>query len=1097
MNFKRFCAGLGLTFLLVSCTQETQEPKQFVLLDSERTGINFKNEVESTADFNILEYLYFYNGGGVSIGDINKDGLEDVFFTSNQKSNKLYLNKGDFQFEDITESTAVSGNGNWTTGATMADVNGDGLLDIYVCYVGNYKVAEGKNELFINNGDGTFKESAAAYGLDYVGFSTQAAFFDYDRDGDLDMYLLNHAVKNAEVFKPAVNRSKPDNGGDKIFRSLLAQGENRFEDVTEETGIYSSNLGFGLGLAISDINNDNWPDIYISNDFTENDYLYINNQDGTFKEELDGRIQHTSRYSMGNVIADLNNDQSMDIVTTDMLPSDPKIWRKSLGEDKNEVYNTKLRFGYDDQYVRNTLQMNLGNGQFSDVSLMTESFATDWSWSPLIFDLNNDGLQDLHISNGIYKRPNDLDFINYVTSNTKESNDEKTIQAQQIESLPTLKIANYVGLNQGEMQLQEAASALGLDQPSYSNGSAYADLDNDGDLDLVLNNTNQEAFIYQNNADSTQGFLRVRLNGPEYNPFGTGAKISVNGQFRENFNTRGFQSSVSNTLHFGLGNAEGPFSVEVTWPNGNLQEVKVDGNQLVVINYSSQAEKAIKSDKPNSKVLSLASVPFDFTHRENDFKDFDREYLIPRKYSTEGPALAIGDVNGDKLDDVYFGGAKDQPGQLWLQGANGTFKKRLTPNFDQLARAEDTDAQFLDADGDGDLDLYVVSGGNEYEATQIFSFDRLFINDGKGNFQFSPGALSQIGGQGKVVASADIDGDGDQDLFIGLNTVAGAYGTSINHHLLINSGKGTYSSQPVRVKLKKDMGMINDALWADLDQDGDQDLLFTGEWNSIRYLENDGRGQLTEIELGDLENTQGLWYSLEVADLNNDGLLDIIAGNIGENTKLKASFEEPVKLYLGDFDENGQIDPIVFHYQEGKETPFASRDDLIKQVSAFKKLHASYLDYSDLSGANELLGDLNEAEIKEAKTLQSTVFINKGESVFESIALPDEAQLSNTSDIIIQDLNDDDIPDLILFGNDYSYRNDYGRIDAKPITTLLGNGDGTFKHLNDTHLNTSESWGNYQKGKVITIKNKQYILALRNGDKPTLVSINEKSIVAQ
>lgn len=1090
ITLKQFLAGLSLTLLLVSCTEEPQEAKQFELLDSERTGISFINEVTSTPDFNILEFLYFYNGGGVSVGDINKDGLDDMFFTSNQAPNKLYLNKGGFKFEDITEVAGVSGNSNWSTGSTMADVNGDGLLDIYVSHVGNYKVAKGKNELYINNGDGTFTESAAAFGLDYVGFSTQAAFFDYDKDGDLDMYLLNHAVKNAEVFKPSVNRKKADNHGDKIFKSLIAQGENRFEDATAETGIYSSNLGFGLGLAISDVNNDNWPDIYISNDFTENDYLYINNQDGTFSEELGSRIQHTSRYSMGNVVADLNNDMAVDIITTDMLPSDPKIWRKSLGEDKVEVYDTKLRFGYDDQYVRNTLQMNLGNGQFSDISLITESFATDWSWSPLIFDMDNDGLQDLHISNGIYKRPNDLDFINYVTSNTQESNDEKSIQASQIESLPTLKISNYTGLNQGGMELKASAEALGLNQPSYSNGSAYADLDNDGDLDLVLNNTNQEAFIYQNHADSTNGYLKVRLKGPDYNPFGVGAKVTVNGQLRENFNTRGFQSSVSNTLHFGLGGAKGPFSVNVTWPDGSLQKVQVDGNQLVVINYAEQKTKAANLISLDVQSLSFAELPFDFTHRENDFKDFDREYLIPRKYSTEGPALAIGDVNGDGKDDVYFGGAINQPGQLWVQGKNGTFKKRLTPNFDQLARAEDTDANFFDADGDGDLDLYVVSGGNEYEASQIFSFDRLFINDGQGNFQFSPGALRQIGGQGKVIAPADIDGDGDQDLFLGLNAVAGAYGTEPNHHLLINSGNANFSSQPARVTLLKDMGMISDAHWTDLDQDGDQDLLFTGEWNSIRYLENNGQGQLTEIELAGLENSEGLWYSLEIADFNNDGLLDIVAGNIGANTKLKASSDQPIRLYLGDYDDNGQADPIVFHFQEGKETPFPSRDDLIKQVSAFKKLHSNYLEYSDLDGAAELLGDLSQTKIKEVKTLLSTVFINKGNSTFEAIPLPIEAQISNTSDIVVKDINGDKKADLLLLGNDYSYRNDYGRIDAKPLTTLLGIGDGRFSHLNDKHLNTAESWGNYQKGKTITIDGKAYILSLRNDDKPTLILIN-------
>ncbi len=1090
MKFKQILAVLSVGCLMLSCKQEVEEPKQFTLLKNDRTGIDFKNEVTSTSEFNILEFLYFYNGGGVSIGDINNDGLEDIFFTSNQSANKLYLNKGNFQFEDITDEAGVAGSSNWSTGSTMADVNGDGWLDIYVSAVGDYKVAKGKNELFINQGDGTFLESGESYGLDYIGFSTQAAFFDYDKDGDLDMYLLNHAVKNAEVFKPSVNRKKADPDGDKIFESLLAQGEKRFIDATSKTGIYSSNLGFGLGLAISDINNDNWPDIYISNDFTENDYLYINNQDGTFSEELEQRIQHTSRYSMGNVIADINNDQSMDIVTTDMLPSDPKIWRKSLGEDKSEVFQTKKRFGYNDQYVRNTLQMNLGNGQFGDISLITESFATDWSWSPLIFDMDNDGLQDLHISNGIYKRPNDLDFINYVTSNTEANNSAKEIQAQQIRDLPTLKIPNYAGINKGSMSLVESAKKLGLDQPSYSNGSAYADLDNDGDLDLVLNNTNQEAFIYENKADSVNGFLKVQLKGPELNPFGVGAKVYVNGQLRENHNTRGFQSSVSYRLHFGLGATNQPINVKVQWPNGAIQNVEADGNQLVVINYSGSGKSENLEEVEASKILRLEESPLDYTHRENDFNDFDNEYLIPRKYSTEGPALAIGDVNGDGLDDAYVGGAINQPGQLWIQNVDGTFKKRITPNFDQLARAEDTDAAFFDADKDGDLDLYVVSGGNEYATTQIFSFDRLFLNDGQGNFRFSPGALRQIGGQGKVVTHADIDNDGDQDLFVGLNTVARAYGTQPTHHLLINPGNGNYVSQPNQISLKKDMGMINDAQWTDLDNDGDLDLLFTGEWNGIRFLENKGNGQLEEVGLSGLEFASGLWYSLEVVDVNNDGFLDVIAGNIGLNTKLKASTDEPVRLYLGDFDKNGQTDPIVFHYQEGKETPFASRDELIKQVSIFKKLHSNYLDYSGLSSAEELLGNTADIDVKEVNKLSSTVFINKGDKTFESIKLPIEAQLSNISDIVAEDINGDDVLDLVLLGNDFSYRNDYGKIDAKPITTLLGNGDGSFNYLNDTHLNTAESWGEYRKGEVITIGDQRFILALRNNDTPSLISLN-------
>lgn len=1084
--------NLTISFLIavlvwLSACESIEKPVKptFELLSASETGVDFANRLTQSPDFNILEYLYFYNGGGVAAGDINNDGLIDLYFTSNQESNKLYLNKGNLKFEDITESAGVQGTGTWSTGVTMTDVNADGLLDIYVCQVGDYKEAKGRNELFINQGDGTFKESAQEWGLDFVGFSTQSAFFDYDGDGDLDMYLLNHSVKNPAAFSEAVDRSKADPSGDKLFESQLAQGESKFVDVTSESGIYSSNLGFGLGLAISDVNKDGWPDIYISNDFTENDYLYLNNADGTFREELNRRIQHTSRYSMGNDIADLNNDGWVDILTTDMLPSDPEIWRRSLGEDKLEVYKVKLSYGYDHQYVRNTMQINLGNGQFSDLSLYANNFATDWSWAPLVFDMDNDGLQDIHISNGIYKRPNDLDFINYTTSNTEASNQTESIQQQQIASLPTLKIPNYAGRNHGQNRFENMAETMGLNQPSYSNGSAYADLDNDGDLELILNNTEQEAFIYENRQDSTHSYLKIRFSGPELNPFGLGAEVSIdaagNRQMRENFNTRGFQSAVAPELHFGLGSTEMIDELKVIWPDGKEQRLQnVSANQLLTLDYN-QAENGNATKKTESSSIDSPITNITYKHREDEFTDFDREYLIPRRYNTEGPALAVGDVNGDGLDDIYLGGAKEQAGELWIQQADGTFNQKINPLFTQLARAEDTDAVFFDADGDNDLDLYVVSGGNEFGDTQIFSYDRLFLNNGSGDFQFSPGALNRIGGQGKTISIADVDGDGDNDAFIGVNVVSGSYGSNPNHFLLINDGRGFFANEiRNRIADSGNLGMINDALWFDFDGDQDQDLVLVGEWTAIQLYENDGGGQFTKVESAVLDAAKGWWYSLEIADINNDGRQDIIAGNLGLNSKLKTSPEEPLKLYLNDYDQNGQTDPIMFHYQEGTETPFATRDDLIKQVSAFKKLHPNYSTYAKITGASELLGEkMNAALTKSATDFQSAVFLNL-ESGFEMVALPIQAQMSTVAAIVTDDFDADGNTDLMLFGNNYSYRNDIGRSDAKPITFLLGKGDGTFELGEE--MSQAETWGEYRQASTISLKGNRHIVAVRNND---------------
>ncbi|GAB5528678.1 MAG: VCBS repeat-containing protein [Roseivirga sp.] len=1092
--------------LLVSCTNEPAippAPSLFSLLESEDTGVDFTNELTDSPGFNILEYLYFYNGAGVAVGDINGDDLPDLYFVGNQVPNKLYLNKGGFQFEDISEQAGVAGTGTWATGVTMADVNGDGLLDIYVSQVGDYKEAKGANQLFINQGDQTFVDEAAKYGLDFVGFSTQAAFFDYDRDGDLDMYLLNHSIKNPAVFAKSTSRINTDElGGDRLFQSQLAQGSEKYVDVTSKAGIYSSALGFGLGLAISDLNNDGWPDIYVSNDFTENDYLYTNNQDGTFTEGLEEQIPYTSRYSMGNAADDLDNDGLSEIITTDMLPSDPEIWQMSVGEDKTDVYDIKLTFGYAHQYVRNTLQKNLGNGSFSDVSLMAGTFATDWSWAPLAFDMDNDGLLDLHISNGIYKRPNDLDYVNYGQDQpgVKGMNPDE-LEAFQIENLPNVKIPNYAGRNQGDLQFESIGVDWGLDQSSYSNGSAYADLDNDGDLDLVINNTNQQAFVYENNAreQNQSHFLTVVLAGTGLNQQAIGARLTLelNGEqlTREVMPTRGFQSAVDTRVHFGLGSNTTTGRLNIQWPDGARQQVEgIQADQTLKLSYAPNDEGTI-ADRTEESIFQIST--FDaWEHKENNYKDYNQEYLIPRKFSTEGPALAVADVNGDGLDDMYLGGAKEQPGALWLQQANGSFRLKPVQAFEQLSRAEDTDALFFDADNDGDLDLYVVSAGNEYDNGKVFTFDRLYLNDGKGNLQFAPMAIPQFGTHGKTVSASDIDGDGDVDLFVGANIVKGVYGLNPKHHLLINDGKGRFTDQTgSRMPTANQLGMLNDAHWFDYDQDGDEDLLVAGEWTPITLLQNNGKGQFTRATTTGLENSEGWWFSLALADVDADGDLDIIAGNMGLNSKLKATESRPLSLYVNDFDQNGQADPVLFHFMADAEIPFASRDDLIKQMAFIKKKHPDYRSYASLKSPEDLFGAelLKRSLKKQVASFASAVFINNGSGNFTRRDLPTAAQLSTVMDILAGDFDSDGHVDLFMVGNLYAFRNDIGRAGARPVTYLKGDGQGNFEVSRISDLNNLETWGEYRAVNMIrTQGSSQRIIAVRNDQKPVIFSLKAK-----
>lgn len=1081
-----FILVIGL--FLLSC-EKPIENKRFTLLPSSHTGVTFSNELVSDEQMNILEYLYFYNGGGVALGDVNNDGLLDIYFTSNQGENKLYLNKGDFQFEDITSQANVDGGGGWSTGVTMADVNGDGLLDIYVCQVGGYKGIRGKNKLYINQGDLTFKEEAAVYGLDFEGFSTHAVFFDYDQDGDLDLYLLNHSIKKPEVFSHADTKfgDRDLRGGDKLFQSQVAQGSEKMLDVTEEAGILSSSLGFGLGVGIGDVNGNGWLDIYVSNDFTEDDYLYLNQGDGTFKESLKEMISHTSRYSMGNDLNDLNNDGFPEIFTTDMLPENPEIWMKSIGEDKQEVYEVKKKFGYGDQYVRNHLQLNVKGKRFAEVGLLTQTFATDWSWSPLIFDMDNDGLKDIHVTNGIVKRPNDLDFVQYSQA-ADASLTERELYEKLIKMLPSMKLANYTFRQTGGLEFVQMAESWGLDQLSYSSGSAYGDLDNDGDLDLVINNIDQEAFIYRNNTAKidSANYIAIALQQDGFNVFGIGAKVMVETNQGEQYQlispSRGFQSSSTYTAHFGLGKSNVIKQVQIHW---NYDEVErfddIAINQSLILQKGKGRPLSPLKENESKKTEDLFST-FPWIHEENtEFDDMRREYLLPRKYSTEGPALAVGDVNGDGLEDIYLGGAKGQASKLFLQTKSGDFVEKNNPTFDQMTPGEDLVAQLIDLNGNGFLDLYVGSGGYEHPQGHLYNTDRVFFNDGNGNFSFSPNSLPPIGENTSSIAIHDVNNDGAPDIFVASAVLTGNYGAKPKSYLLINDGNGNFTDQTEKFfGDNPDFGMIQSAHWQELGADDQKCLILAGEWSDVQIWK---QSEDLTFQIAQHNIPTGMYLVAdELGDWKNQPV--IFLGNMGLNSKWKASKEKPLWLYHHDFDENGQEDPLVFHYMKDLLVPFGSRDDLIKQVPAVKKKHASYLEYSKIQKPEDVFG---KDKIGAARKFQVTnmasglYFVADGEFV----SLPLEGQFGPVQSVY--SWKEAEYLNLVVVGGFDNYRNDLGKSSALSMAFFQMNKEG--KWIQSQLI--PEISGQFRVLAQVNINQSPHLIGLRNNDSPVIISLEK------
>lgn len=1057
----RFRRGSGIFLiaaaLLASCGDRGALPL-FELLDVKATGINFINELPENTDFNILNYLYYYNGGGVAAGDIDNDGLPDLYFTSNLGRDRLYRNKGNYRFEDITEQAGVSGPTGWTSGVTMADVNGDGRLDIYVSAV-NHLTMRGRNVLYINNGNRTFTDRTDEYGLGHAGYSTQAAFFDYDVDGDLDMYLLNHSTHTERGISTRPQRAaRHALAGDRLFRN----DDNRFVDVSEAAGIYGGVEGYGLGVITSDFNLDGCPDIFVGNDFQENDFFYINNCDGTFTESIGSALAHTSRFSMGVDAADFNNDLRPDLITVDMLPEEERILKTSANAEGFNVYEMKVKAGYHPQYARNTLQLNRGLGHFSDIAYLAGVYATDWSWAPLFADLDNDGWKDLFITNGIYRRPNDLDYINYVGNEAIQASLEQGITAENLsllKKMPQVPLAKYAYRNNGDLTFSNHSKAWGLADRGFSNGAVYVDLNNSGALDLVVNNVNAPASVYRNRARELNGhhYLAVTLRGAAGNRAGIGAKVIIRhgarSQLQELMPTRGFQSAVDPRLHFGVGASTRIDSLLVVWPDRRFQVLThVPADQLLTLSQENASGEYV-FPRPHADSALFADVTdvagVDFKHQENAFFDYNREPFIPHRISTEGPALAVADVNGDSLDDFYIGGAKHQAGRLYLQQRDGRFRASSARAFAADSLSEDVAAAFFDANSDGFQDLYVVSGGNEFWGDHEALRDRLYINDGRGGFQRARHSLPDFFENGCCVVPADFNRDGAVDLFVGSRVVARNYGLIPRSYLLQNDGRGRFVDvTPQAAPALARAGMVTSAAWLDYDRDGQLDLVVAGEWMPVRVFRQEQGKFVERTAQAGLGGSSGWWNTIAAVDLRGTGHKDLVLGNLGLNSYIRAAAERPARLYIHDFFGTGALKQILTFYKEGESYPLAGRDELVRQLPPLRSKYPSYADF----GASTIedifpAAELRQAQVREAHQFASSVAWNNGNGTFQLKPLPVEAQFAPVHAVLAHDFDGDAQTDLLLGGNFYGVTPVRGRYDASYGLLLRGAGQRDFARV--------------------------------------------------
>ncbi|ATP57602.1 RNA-binding protein [Pedobacter ginsengisoli] len=1113
MKIRIWLSALFFSALAAVGNKANGQQSLFTLLPAKETNISFVNKVIETDSLHVMNYEYLYNGSGVGVADFNGDGLPDIFFSANSGDYKLYLNKGNLKFEDITNKAGVRGNGTWATGVSIADVNGDGLPDIYVCHSGKFRDDKLKNELFINQGIKggipVFKNMAEAYGLDAVGTqSTQAVFFDYDNDGDLDMFLLNHSN---QTYKPFLNtkkvRSTPNmKYGNRLFRNDSKNNQPHFVDVTLTSGIVNNALNFGLSVAVSDLNNDGWPDIYTSSDYTEQDCLYINNKNGTFSESIRKSIKHISKYSMGSDIADYNNDGRPDIITLDMLPENNRRQKLLKGPDEYDQYHLLLDSGYYNQQMRNMLHLNEGVAadgslRFSEIGQLAGVSNTDWSWASLFADFDNDGWKDLFISNGYLRDFTDMDFLKYTVANAqKESLKQGNLNFQTfdlVKKMPSNKISNYIFSNNHDLTFTNKTAEWGVSEPSVSNGAAYADLDNDGDLDLIVCNINSPVMVYRNNSELLKSnYLKVNLIGTGLNTAAIGAKIYVktndNLQFQEKYVVRGYQSSVSQTNCFGLGKNTKIDYVKVIWPDGKESLVEnVQSNQTLTINQKeagTKKENTIKT-KPLFVDNTLESG-LKFKHNENDFIDFKVETLLPYQLSKFGPASATADINKDGIDDIFIGGAIGQAGQLFLGNKEGTYSLSSSQPWDEDKASEDVNAVFFDANGDGAPDLWVVSGGNEYDENSPEYQDRLYLNDGKGIFHKAKDALPKMWGSKQAISVADFDKDGDLDVFVGGMSKPGSFPLCSKSYLLRNESKGgEVKFIDVTNQLSPDLenaGMVVSACWQDLNKDGYPELLIGGDWMPLKKFSND-KGVLRYDKDSGLENSDGMWSKIVPMDVNNDGAIDFVAGNCGLNNQFKVSGKQPMTIFASDFNNDGVLDPIMCYYIQGENYPMASRDELLDQMVQLKKRFLNYSSYSDITIDKLYTPEqLSKSQQFYCKELETSILLNDGTGKFTIKKLPIEAQFSRAWGIVIDDFNKDGKEDILLSGNFYPYRVQLGQVDASLGLLLIGDGKGNFKpvapydsglYIDGDVRNMIEIKGDTKK--IIVVKNNDNVQLLK------------------